>query len=164
LYEETAALLGSHAMEADQAQPEEEQDLDEKPAIFKIEPEQFSSEIEYTRAAIRHVRRAHQIDDRLENARRESISRNFTTTNVFPSSFSSPLTKGANTFQDYYFIKAMVPVCKTTFKAEFSRSHPTKKPTFKRAGEPAPQEDPLIFGVLTAMNNLGQIPPVQICE
>jgi len=40
---------------------------------------------------IKHVRRTHLIDDRLENARKESISKNYTTITAYPSSLSHPL-------------------------------------------------------------------------
>ena len=44
----------------------------------------FKNDFAYTKAIIRHVRRAHSIDDRLENARKESISNNFLTQTKHP--------------------------------------------------------------------------------
>ena len=65
---------------------EEAQDLfDEKPGIFRIEPGDFEDELAYARAVIKQVRRTHSIDDRLENARKESISKNYTTRNIWPT-------------------------------------------------------------------------------
>lgn len=59
----------------------------------------------------------HSIDDRLENARKESLSQNFTTRNVQPTSLSCPLVnKGDHALQDKYYIKAMVPVWKQTYR------------------------------------------------
>ena len=49
--------------------------LDDIPEIFKVDPSDYKNEIEYTRAVIKHVRRTHSIDDRMENARKESISK-----------------------------------------------------------------------------------------
>lgn len=60
--------------------------FDEVPEIFKVEPEDFDGdETAYTKAIIRHVRKTHSIDDRLENARKESISKNYTTHTEWPS-------------------------------------------------------------------------------
>lgn len=123
--------------------------------MFSLKPEDFPSEIEYTRAVIRHVRRMHSIDDRMENARRETISTNFTTRNVFPTALSCPLVADDGEAQDHYYIKALVPVCKTIFEQEFSPSNPAVKPKFKRVGDPELLKDQTVFGVLTARNFAG---------
>jgi len=48
----------------------------------------YLNDLDYTQAVIKHVRRIHQIDDRMENARKESISKNYVTNTVWPSSLS----------------------------------------------------------------------------
>ena len=73
---------------------EDDHDLvDEQPEIFKVDPREFQNDLEYTNAIIKKVRRTHSIDDRMENARRETISMNYTTKNIWPSSLSCPLVK-----------------------------------------------------------------------
>ena len=88
--------------------------FDEQPEMFKVQPSDFKSDIEYANAIIRKVRRTHSIDDRLENARRESISTNHTTRNIWPTSLSCPLVKNGpastHELEDHYFVKAIVPV------------------------------------------------------
>ena len=132
-------------------------ELDDKPAIFKIDKSDYKDDAAYTRDIIRHVRKAHQVDDRLENARRETISRNFTTSNVWPKALSTPLVKDpvAKSFQDHYYVKAMVPICKTVYETEFCQAQMTQKPAFKKVGEPALLNDQIIFGVLTAKEHAG---------
>lgn len=104
------------------------------------------------------------IDDRFEDARRETISRNYTTMNIWPTCFSEPLVKpgSKSELQDHYFIKAMVPISKSRYEQEFKSVG--EKPKFKLIEGPTPMRDPVIFGVLTAKNYMGQIPPVQICD
>lgn len=115
LAEQQAQLLG---VQYDQEEVEE--DLDDKHPIFKLEPSQFSSDIEYTREIIRSVRRTHCIDDQKENMRRDTISSIFTTRNLWPSALSSPLVKQDGSFQDHYYVKAIVPILKQTYTEEFS--------------------------------------------
>ena len=57
-----------------------------------------------------------------------------------------------------------MPVAKSIFLQEFNSENPAYKPKFKRVGEPKHLEDQVIFGVLTARNYSGMIPPVQICD
>ena len=70
-------------------------ELDDIPEIFKVDPNDFENDIKYTRAIIKHVRRTHSIDDRMENARKESISKQYTTRNVWPTALSTPLVAAA---------------------------------------------------------------------
>ena len=89
--------------------------IDEKPIIFNLEPSDFKSELEYTRAIIRQVRRTHSIDDRMENARRDSISKVYTTLNIWPTALRAPMVK-EEAPRDLYYVKAMVPICKETYR------------------------------------------------
>lgn len=158
-YEEAVSLVGGEFSSL--PEDDEDQDIDDTPPIFKFDPSAYPSEIEYTRAIIKHVRKAHWIDDRLENARRESISRNFTTTNVFPKCMQTPLVSSSDSAP--YFVKAIVPICKATYSEVFSVENPCQKPKFMLQAENYLQ-DQIIFGVITKGSNSGQIPPVQICE
>lgn len=99
-------------------------ELEDKPTCFKLDPSQFNSDFEYTKEVVRSVRRMHSIDDRLAHARRESISTDFTTRNVWPTALSCPLVQEENELQDHYYVKAMVPVCKTVYEQEFSSANP----------------------------------------
>ena len=136
--------------------------------MFKVQPSDFGSDIEYANAIIKKVRRTHSIDDRLENARRESISTNHTTRNIWPTSLSCPLVKNGpvspHELQDHYFVKAIVPVQKQTYQITYCADNLTAKPKFKLFGDGERVQDQVIFGVLTANNFAGQIPPVQICD
>lgn len=105
----------------DEEVAEEEKDLfDEQPQIFKLKPSDFSDELAYTRAVIKQVRRTHSIDDRLENARKESISKNYTTRNIWPTALQANLVKPGSdpknlSLRDTYYVKAIVPICKNTY-------------------------------------------------
>jgi len=95
----------------------------------------FPDNIAYTRAIVKQVRQTHSIDDRLENARKESISKENTTRNVFPTSLSNCLVdqdeSGLKWKHKSYYVKAMIPICKETFREEFSLQRPHDKPKFK---------------------------------
>lgn len=130
---------------------------------FRLNPSEFSSDTAYTKAVIKHVRRTHMIDDRLDDARRESISKMYTTKNVWPSSLSHPLVKANGDLQDAYFVKAIVPVCSEKFRQINNPDRPCDRPKFKKVAERY-LADEVIFGVLTANNHVGQIPPLQICD
>lgn len=85
--------------------------------IFKMKPSDFSSDIEYSRAIIREVRRMHSIDDRLENARKESLSKNHLTRNIWPTPLSCPLVRESDRkMHAKYFVKAFVPIYKHTYR------------------------------------------------
>ena len=61
-------------------------------------------------------------------------------------------------------MKAMVPVKKQTYETVYDVRNLTAKPKFKQVGDAESVNDQVIFGVLTADNFVGQIPPVQICD
>ena len=83
----------------------------------------FKSDFAYTKAIIRHVRRAHSIDDRLENARKESISNNFLTQTKHPFALRQEMPTSGG----IYHLKAIVPLAKS-----FYRTIPQKpKPVFE---------------------------------
>ena len=131
-----------------------------------MNPSEFKDDVEYTNAIIKKVRRTHSIDDRLENARRETISMNYTTQNIWPTSLSSPLVKDSETneLRQTYFVKAMVPLKKQTYETTYDINNLASKPKFKKIGDAEIVDDQVIFGVLTSDNFVGQIPPVQICD
>ena len=137
--------------------------IDEKPIIFNLEPSDFKSDLEYTRAIIRQVRRTHSIDDRMENARRDSISKVYTTLNIWPTALRAPMVK-EEALRDLYYVKAMVPICKETYRQCYNpKNLVTEKVKFKLTKEEY-LKDQVIFGVMTAENFVGQMPPVHVCE
>jgi hypothetical protein len=115
------------------------------------------------------VRRTHSIDDRLENARKESISKNYVTRNIWPTALRCPLVEtasgsGGAELHDSYYVKAMVPICKSTYRQCYNpRDLVSEKVQFKLINQEY-LRDPVIFGVLTAKNFVGQMPPVSVCE
>ena len=135
-------------------------ELDDIPEMFKVEPKDFKNDIEYTRTIIKHVRRTHSIDDRMENARKESISKQYTIRNVWPTALSCPLVapaKGANADhepQDNYYVKAIVPICKQTYEKSYNVDNLRERPKFKIIKQEF-IKDQVIFGILTANNSLG---------
>ena len=139
---------------------EDDHDLfDEQPEMFKVQPSDFKNDVEYANAIIKKVRRTHSIDDRLENARRESISTNHTTRNIWPTSLSCPLLKNGQSstseLQECYFVKAIVPIQKQTYQITYSADNLTAKPKFKLFGDGEKVHDHVIFGILTAKNFVG---------
>ena len=114
-------------------------------------------------ACRKHVRKTHLIDDRMDDARREGISKMYSTKNVWPASLSHPLVKPNGDLQDAYFIKAIVPICNEQFKQINNPQKPCERPKFKKVAQRLLAND-VIFGVLTANNSVGQIPPLQICD
>lgn len=123
-------------------------------AYGRLKRSDFPNDFAYTKAIIRHVRRAHSIDDRLENARRESISNNFLTRTKQPQALSTTMP----TADGNYHLKAIVPLAKS-----FYRTIPRKpKPIFELI-ETMILKEQRIFGVLTAKHS-GYIPPVYVCD
>jgi hypothetical protein len=90
-----------------------------------MKPEDFKDELAYTKAVIKSVRRTHSIDDCMENARKESLSKNFFTRNIWPTALSAKVVEEGSDqaspmLKDTYFVKAIVPICKNTYRQSYN--------------------------------------------
>jgi hypothetical protein len=64
----------------------------------------------------------------MENARKESISKNYTTNTVYPSSLSHSFSLSNS--NPKFFVKAIVPISKQFYEQTFPSNSKRKKPQF----------------------------------
>lgn len=94
------------------------------------------------------------LDDRMEDARKESISNNFNTNTCWPK----VLQKKIPNPDKVYYIKAIVP-----FAKQFYTTIPTNhKPIFELRESLLLAENK-IFGIITS-SQVDYVPPVTICD
>lgn len=142
-------------------QQDEEELGSTEPEAFKLREEDFAKPADYVRSFVRELKKLHHSDARNEIRRRESLSYVFRTENLQPKALRKPIaTPAGQTLPGMsYYMTAVVPVLKETYKAKFNG---TKKPTYTRIGTEL-MRDRHVMAVLTS-SPVTDIPPVTLCE